>query len=111
MATLSGGFEAGGGEPCAAVEQVAEGVEFAEAPFGGGGQVGLDEREVREPVDGPPASSGAALLDLDRPDRPLGLVVGENVQVRAGSEAEDQVLEAEEPAGDARASFAVAVRR
>ena len=56
MAKLSGGFEAGR-EPCAAVEQVAEGVEFAETPFGGGGQVGLDEREVGEPFDGAPASS------------------------------------------------------
>ncbi len=35
-ATLSGRFEAGR-EPCAAVEQVAEGIEFADAPFGGGG--------------------------------------------------------------------------
>jgi len=83
-----------------AVEQVAEGVEFADAPFGGGGQVGLDEREVGESFDGAPGSSGAALLDLDRADCPLGFVVGENVQVRAGSKAQDQVLEAEEPAGD-----------
>src|SRR5713226_7885688 len=42
-AALSGWFEAGR-EPGAAVEQGAERVEFAEAPFGGGGQVGLDER-------------------------------------------------------------------
>jgi hypothetical protein len=40
MATLSGGLEAGR-EPCAAVEQVAEGVEFADAPFGGGGSMPL----------------------------------------------------------------------
>ena len=81
MATLSGGLEAGR-EPCAAVEQVAEGVEFADAPFGGGGQVGLYEREVGEPVDGPPAASRAALLDLDRPDRPLGFVIQANRRLR-----------------------------
>ena len=39
--TWSGWFEAGR-EPGVAVEQVAEGVEFADAPFSGGGQVGLD---------------------------------------------------------------------
>jgi hypothetical protein len=42
---------------------------------------------------------GAALLDLDRPDRALCFVIGEDVQVRAGSKAEDEVFEAEEPAG------------
>jgi hypothetical protein len=104
MAALSGGFEAGR-EPCAAVEQVAEGVEFADAPFGGGGQLGLYEREVGERVDGPPAASRAALLDLDRPDRPVGFVIGEDVQVRTGREPQDQVLEAEEPAGDAAGVF------
>jgi hypothetical protein len=31
-----------------AVEQVAEGVELADAPFGGGGQVGLGDGEVGE---------------------------------------------------------------
>ena len=82
-------------------EQAAEGVEFDDAPFGGGGQVGLDDREVGETGQGAPAASGTALLDLDRPDRSLGLVIGENVQVRAGGEAQDEVLEGEEPAGDA----------
>ena len=53
---LSGGFEAGW-YPGVAVEEVAEGVEFADAPFGGGGQVGLDEREVGESFDGPPGAS------------------------------------------------------
>ena len=82
-------------------EQVAEGVECADAPFGGSGQVGLDDREAGEPGEGPPGAAGAALLDLDRPDCPLCFVIGEDVQVRAGSKAEDEVLEAEEPAGDA----------
>jgi hypothetical protein len=57
-----------------AVEEVAECVEFADAPFGGGGQVGLHECEVGEPFECPPGASGAALLDLDRPDCPLGLI-------------------------------------
>ena len=92
-------FESGW-HPGVAVEQVAEGVEFADAPFGGGGQVGLDEREVGESFDGAPAASGAALLDLDGPDCPFGFVVGEDVQVGAGREAEDHVLEVQEPAGD-----------
>jgi hypothetical protein len=84
-----------------AVEQAAEGVEFADAPFGGGGQVRPDEGELGESFEGAPASSGAALLDLDGPDRPLGLAVGEDVQVGAGGEPQDEVLVAEEPAGDA----------
>ncbi len=71
---LSSWFKAGW-EPCMAVEQVAEGVEFAEAPFGGGGQVGLDDGEVGESFEGAPASSGAALLDLDGMDCPFRFVV------------------------------------
>src|SRR5450756_1690614 len=96
---LSGGFESGW-HPGMAVEEVAEGVEFADAPFGGGGQVGLDDGEVGESLDGPPAAPGAALLDLDRPDCSFRLVVRENVQFRAGGEAEDHVLVLQEPAGD-----------
>jgi len=84
-----------------ATEEVAEGVEFADAPFSGGGQIGLDEREFGESFEGSPGTSGAALLDLDGPDCPLGFVVGEDVQVGAGGEPQDQVLEAEEAAGEA----------
>ena len=53
---LSGGFESGW-YPGVAVEEVAEGIEFAEAPFGGGGQVGLHEGEVSETCEGAPAAS------------------------------------------------------
>jgi len=48
-----------------------------------------------------PAASGAALLDLARPDSPLGFIAGEDAQVGAGGEPQDQVLKAEEAAGDA----------
>src|SRR5580698_5856979 len=96
---LAAGFGCGW-YPGGAVEQVAEGVEFADAPFGGGGQVGLDDGEFGQAFDGAPAAAGGALLDFDRADGPLGFVVGEDVQVRAGGEAEDQVLVPLEAAGD-----------
>ena len=73
-AGVSGWLEAGG-YPWGAVEQVAEGVEFADLPFGGGGQVGLDDGEFGQALEGAPASAGAALLDFDGPDGPLGFVV------------------------------------
>jgi hypothetical protein len=66
-----------------------------------GGQIGLDEREFGESFEGSPGTSGAALLDLDGPDCPLDFVAGEDVQVGAGDEPQDQVLEAEEAAGEA----------
>jgi hypothetical protein len=75
VAPLSGGLGAGR-EPGVAVEEVAEGVELADAPFRGGGQVRLEEGELGESFEGPPAATGAAMLDLDRPDCPLGLVAG-----------------------------------
>nr|WP_300613679.1 hypothetical protein [Trebonia sp.] len=83
-----------------AAEEVAEGVEFADLPFGCGGQVGLDDGELGQALQGAPASSGAALGDLDGPDRPLGFVVGEDVEVGAGGEAQDHVLIPLEAAGD-----------
>jgi len=43
--------------------------------FAAVGQVRLDEGELGESFEGPPAAPGAALLDLDRPDRALGLVI------------------------------------
>src|SRR5712691_2274033 len=52
VGALSGGFEAGR-EPGVAAEEVAEGVEFADAPFRGGGEVGLDEGELGESFEGP----------------------------------------------------------
>ena len=38
-----------------------EGVEFVEAPFGGGVQVGLDDREVDEPLQGAPGAAAGSL--------------------------------------------------
>lgn len=38
--------------------------EAPEAPFGGGGQVGLDDGEVGQPGQGAPAAPGRPLLDL-----------------------------------------------
>src|ERR1022692_2616898 len=46
-AVLSSRFESWW-HPGTVVEQVTEGVECADAPFGGGGQVGLDDGEVGE---------------------------------------------------------------
>jgi hypothetical protein len=65
-----------------AVEQVTEGVELADAPFRGGGQVGLDECKLGESGEGSPGAAGAALLDFDRPDCPLGFVVQAGRQLR-----------------------------
>ena len=45
-----------GWHPGVAAEQVAEGVEFVDAPFRGSGQVGLDEREVGEALRGSASS-------------------------------------------------------
>src|SRR5262249_12182362 len=69
-----------------------------DAPFGGGGQVGLDDREVGQAEEGAPGPSGGALLDLDRADVALGLVGGEP-DGQVGGEAEDHVLVVAEPAG------------
>jgi hypothetical protein len=69
--------------------------------FAAVGQAGLDESELGEPGEGAPAASGAAVLDFDGPYCPPGFVAGEDVQVRAGGEPQDHVLEEAEPAGEA----------
>src|ERR1019366_3938042 len=56
LASWARGFECGR-EPCLAGEQSAERVELVDSPFSGGGQVGLDERELGETLQGAPASS------------------------------------------------------
>src|SRR5487761_1373821 len=90
-----------GREPGAVGEQHGEGVEGVDAPFGGGGQAGLDDREVGEPEEGAPGPAGGALLDLDRADVALGLVGGE-ADGQVGGEAQDHVLVVAEPAGQPR---------
>jgi hypothetical protein len=47
-----------GREPGAVGEQHGEGVEGVDAPFGGGGQVGLDDREVGQAGEGAPGPAG-----------------------------------------------------
>jgi hypothetical protein len=49
-------------------EELGECVGGVDAPFGGGGQVRLDDREVGEALKGAPAFAGDALLDFDGPD-------------------------------------------
>ena len=73
---LSGqrGFDAVG-HPGVSAEEAAEGVDLRDSPFGGGGEVGLDDREVGESFQGAPAAAGGPLLHLDRPDVALGLVI------------------------------------
>jgi hypothetical protein len=70
-AGLSGRLESGG-YPGGAVEQVAEGVEFADLPFGGGGQVGLDDGEFCPAVEGAPDTEPACQprrRSVDHPPR------------------------------------------
>src|SRR5450755_1600192 len=55
----------GGREPGSGGEQLAEGVEGVDAPLGGGGQAGLNDRELGQSLQGAPAAAGAALLHLD----------------------------------------------
>ena len=50
---------------------------MVESPFCGGVEVGPDDGEVDEPLQGAPAAAGCALLDLDWADRAFGCVVGE----------------------------------
>lgn len=65
---------AAGGSQGPAVKSWAQCVEFADVPFGGGTQIGLDDREVGE---GAPGAAGGALLDVDRADVASGLVSDE----------------------------------
>ena len=50
-------------------------MEFVDAPFGGGVEVGVHDREVDESLEGAPATAGGALLHLDWSDRAFGAVV------------------------------------
>jgi hypothetical protein len=65
-------------------------------PFGGGGQVGLDDREVGESLQDAPAAAGGALRDFDGPNSALGFVTGEP-DGQVGGESQDHVLVAAEP--------------
>jgi hypothetical protein len=75
---------------------LAEGVEFVESPFGGCVQVGLDDGEVGEALQGAPAAAGGALLDLDGPARALRFIVRERHREIRGK-PQDHVFEPSEP--------------
>ena len=87
-----------GREPGAVGEQPGKGVEGADAPFAGGGQVGLDDREVGQAQEGAPGPAGGPLLHLDRADVAFGLVGGES-HGQVGGKPQDHVLVVAEPAG------------
>jgi len=74
----------------------------------GTGQVRLGDGELGEAGEGAPAAPGAALLDFDRADCPLGFVVGEDV--RSGRVAKRRIMSSKERNRRARrrASRAVA---
>lgn len=74
-----------------------EDVEAVQAPFGGGGQVGLDDGEVGDAVEGAPAAAGGALLDLGRADVAFTLVVREG-HGKIDHEPQDHVFVVAEPA-------------
>ncbi len=85
-----------GGSHGPVMKELAQRVELADAPFGGGGQVGLDDCEVGEPFESAPAATGGALLDLDGADVALGLVAGKS-DGQVGGEPQDHVLVVAEP--------------
>jgi hypothetical protein len=68
-----------------------------QAPFCGGGQVGLDDGEIGQAGQGAPAAAGGALLDLGRSDIALTLVIGEG-HGEIDHEAQDHVFVVAEPA-------------
>src|SRR6185437_15803845 len=76
-------------------------VKDVQAPFAGGGEVGLNDREVVQSVQGSPTSPGRTLLCLRDSRIQLRGVVGEgNLQVEG--ESQDHVL----VAGEAAKEFA-----
>ena len=64
--------------------------------MGGGGQVGLDDGEVGQSLQGSPAAAGCSLLDLDGSDLALGHVVGEG-DGQVGGEPQDDLAVGVEP--------------
>lgn len=66
------------------------------APFGCGVEVGVNDCEVGESLQGSPASAGGSLLDLDATDGSLGFIVGEGHR-QVGGKPQDHVLVSAEP--------------
>ena len=79
--------------------------EAVQAPFGGGGQVGLNDGEVGDAGQGAPASAGGALLDLRGADVAFTLVVREG-HGKIDHEPQDDVLVVAEPLREVSASLA-----
>src|SRR6266567_6382992 len=93
-----------GREPWSGGEELGEGVKLVDSPLASGGQVGLDDREVGESVEGSPASAGCAHLHLDGAYVAFGLVAGEP-DGQVGGEPQDHVLVVAEPAGQPQPVF------
>lgn len=81
----------GKGEPRAGGEELYQRFELVMSPLANGGQVGLDDREVGEALQGSPPAGGGPLLDPDRPLVSLRGVVAEGDR-EVGGEPEDHVL-------------------
>jgi hypothetical protein len=69
-----------------------------QAPFGGGGQVGLHDGEVGDAGQGAPAARGGPLLDFDWADVSFGLVVCPG-HCKVNYEAQDHVFVVAEAPG------------
>src|SRR6266545_867309 len=80
-----------GRQPRPGRKQLPQRLELVHAPLGGGGQVGLDHREVGQPLQGAPAPTRAPLLHLHRPNVPLRLIVGERHR-KVGRKPQDHRL-------------------
>src|SRR5215475_10005672 len=83
-------------EPGPGGEQLGECVEGVGAVFGGGGQVGPDDGEVGEALQGALGAAACALFDFDGPDFTLGGVVCERYG-QVGEEPQDHLAVGVEP--------------
>src|SRR6266498_1630437 len=80
-----------GRQPRPGGEQLPQRLQLVHAPLGSRRQVGLHHGEVGQPLQGAPAPTRGALLDLDWPDVPLRLIVGERHR-KVGRKPQDHRL-------------------
>src|SRR5215468_10829572 len=85
-------------EPGSGGEQLGECVEGVDAVFGGGGEVGPDDGEVGEALEGAPGAATCALFDFDGADLALRGIVREG-DGQVGEEPQDHVAVGVEPRG------------